>query len=153
MLEKRCRKNVKYRNTCSNVRIASRNANTLVPREWYMLLSAQGSMIFFASSKSLLKKQKSRNDNENEDKKNEQRNFVYTIILKFHAKFLQNGTPLCSFNLHSSPQESLSKEIDVLGRKFVSRFQRTLTSFTSPRCGGYEMGLRSLTSVGGATKA
>jgi len=51
------RKNVKYRNTCSNVRIASRNANTLVPREWYMLLSAQGSMIFFASSKSLLKKQ------------------------------------------------------------------------------------------------
>jgi len=30
-------------------------------------------------------------DNENEDKKNEQKNFVYIIILKFHAKFLQNG--------------------------------------------------------------
>lgn len=45
------------RNTCSNVRIASRNANTLAPREWYMLLSAHGSKIFLASSKSLLKKQ------------------------------------------------------------------------------------------------
>lgn len=42
--------------TCSNVRSASRNANTLAPKEWYMLLSAHGSMIFLASSKSLLKK-------------------------------------------------------------------------------------------------
>ncbi|KYN13145.1 hypothetical protein ALC57_14703 [Trachymyrmex cornetzi] len=89
-----------------------------------------------------------------------------TALVRINKKYLTGKTPLCSFDLHSSPQESLSKEIDVLGRKFVSiparnkQFnflilppQALFTSFTLPRCGGCEMGLRSLASVGGATKA
>ncbi|KYQ52730.1 Sequestosome-1 [Trachymyrmex zeteki] len=170
------RKNVinKYRNTCSNVRIASKNANTLVPREWYMLLSAHGSRIFLASSKSLLKKHNIITRMITDAKGNEHKEtyiiIIYTIMLNF-TRSLQNdplasqsySTLLCSFSLHSSPRESLSKEIDVLGRKFVSiparnkQFnflilppQALFTSFTSPRCGGCEMGLRSLASVGGA---
>ena len=50
-------------------------------------------------------------DNENEDKKNEQKNFVYTIILKFHAKFLQNAyscfTIYSVINLISSSSQSI----------------------------------------------
>lgn len=44
------------RYTCSKVRIASKNAKTLMPKEWYMLLPAHGSNICLALSKSLLKK-------------------------------------------------------------------------------------------------
>lgn len=42
--------------TCSRVRIPSRNVITQDPKEWYILVSAHGSRIFLAWSKSLLKK-------------------------------------------------------------------------------------------------